>query len=244
MPSSTDLPSRRGSASEHDTGRPRRWIITPGSSIASSATWREKRSSPPIRSTFCAPIIRSGRARSIWRALATTNPDAALAALRRPKPFGSALGAMMRDHIELMRNRGYRYTTQATWCLRFDRYLQAHPDLASQPMEVMLESWRAARSTRNHAAECESLKAYWRRRCATKTRLSKPVGPTRSPCRKWRGNGAIRTSIPADVRRMLDLARSYPSPRAPLRPLSHLHHAVAGLLRGSAAERARPPRSG
>jgi integrase/recombinase XerD len=159
--------------------------------------------------------------RSIWRALATTNPDAALAALRRPKPFGSVLGAMMRDHIALMRNRGYRYTTQATWCLRFDRHLQAHPDLASQPMEVMLESWRAARSTRNHAAECERLegilaKALRHKDPALKTRRPNPK-PLQEVARHWR-----RPHIysPADVRRMLDLARSYPSPRAPLRPLT------------------------
>lgn len=159
--------------------------------------------------------------RSIWRALATTDPDAALAALRRPKPFGSILGAMMRDHIALMRNRGYRYTTQATWCLRLDRHLQAHPELASQSMEVMLESWRAARSTRNHAAECERLegilaKALRHKDPALKARRPNPK-PLQEVARHWR-----RPHIysPADVRRMLDLARSYPSPRAPLRPFT------------------------
>lgn len=159
--------------------------------------------------------------RSIWRALATTNTDAALVALRRPKPFGSVLGAMMRAHIALMRTRGYRYTTQATWCLRFDRHLQAHPDLASQSMEVMLESWRAARSTRNHAAECERLegilaKALRHKDPAFKIRRPNPK-PLQEVARHWR-----RPHIysPADVRRMLDLARTYPSPRAPLRPLT------------------------
>lgn len=128
---------------------------------------------------------------------------------------------MMRDHIALMRNRGYRYTTQTSWCLRFDRHLQAHPDLASQPMEVMLESWRAARSTRNHAAECERLegilaKALRHKNPALKTRRPNPK-PVQEVARHWR-----RPHIysPADVRGMLDLARSYPSPRAPLRPLT------------------------
>jgi len=96
--------------------------------------------------------------RPIWRALASRNPDRALAALSRPKPFGSVLGDIMREHVERMRTRGYRYTTQAAWFLRFDRFLQDHPELANEPVATMLERWSAAKSTRNHAAECEKLK--------------------------------------------------------------------------------------
>ena len=96
--------------------------------------------------------------RPIWQALASRKPDQALAALRRPKPFGSVLGDIMREHVERMRKRGYRYTTQAAWFLRFDRFLQAHPELASAPVRTMLDHWAAAKPTRNHAAECEKLK--------------------------------------------------------------------------------------
>ena len=74
------------------------------------------------------------QSRPIWQALASLTPDHALAALRRPKPFGSVLGEIMRDHVALMRGRGYRYTTQAAWFLRFDRFLQAHPELACEPV--------------------------------------------------------------------------------------------------------------
>jgi len=161
------------------------------------------------------------QSKPIWQALASPMPDQALAGLRRPKPFGSVLGALMHNHVALMRGRGYRYTTQAVWFLRFDRFVQANPDLAAEPIAVMLEHWTAAKPTRNHASECEKLK----RALAKILGHQDPNIPARRPdprpqqevARQWR-----RPHIysPADVRRMLDLARSYPSPRAPLRPLS------------------------
>lgn len=169
-----------------------------------------------LRSECC---VRQSK--PIWRALTSPDPDQALAALHRPKPFGSVLGGLMRDHVALMRSRGYRYTTQAAWFLRFDRFLQAHPDLAREPVAVMLERWTAARSTRNHAAECEKLGRVLtraRRHLDPSIPLQRPdPRPQREVARQWR-----RPHIysPADVRRMLDIARSYPSPRAPLRPLS------------------------
>ncbi|CCA90052.1 hypothetical protein [Novosphingobium sp. PP1Y] len=43
----------------------------------------------------------------IWRALASRNPEEALAELRQPRPFGSVLGEMMAEHVAMMRRRGY-----------------------------------------------------------------------------------------------------------------------------------------
>ena len=157
----------------------------------------------------------------IWRALMAPMPDHALAALPRPKPFGSVLGDIMRDHISLMRGRGYRYTAQRAWFLRFDRFLQANPELATKPLAVMLEHWAEAKSTRNHAAECERLKQA----LAKALRHRDPSLPVRRPdtrplkevARHYR---KPHIYTPADVRRMLDIARSYPSPRAPLRPMA------------------------
>jgi integrase len=136
-------------------------------------------------------------------------------------PFGSVLGGLMRDHIALMRNRGFRYETQAQWFLRFDRFLQGHPELAQESMSVMLQHWSTARSTPNHAAECERLK----RALAKAQRHLDPgiKAPRRDPrpqqqvARQWR-----RPHIysPEEVRLLLDIARAYPSPRAPLRPIS------------------------
>ena len=157
----------------------------------------------------------------VWRALASAIRNSALAELHQPRPFGSVLGEMMAEHVTLMRNRGYKYTAQPVWLLRFDRFLQLNPALQDQPIGVMLEHWSAAKTTRNHPNECEKLK----RVLAKILRHRDPSIPPRRPdprpekevARQWR---KPHIYTPADVRRMLDIARSYPSPRAPLRPLS------------------------
>ncbi|MGC2030200.1 MAG: integrase, partial [Steroidobacteraceae bacterium] len=146
------------------------------------------------------------QSRPIWQALASSMPDQALVALRRPKPFGSVLGALLRDRVALMRSRGYRYTTQTAWFLRFDRFLQAYPELACEPVAVMLERWAAAKSTRNHAAECEKLK----RTLAKALHHLDPSIPARRPDARPQQEAARqyrRPHIysPADVRRMLDI---------------------------------------
>ena len=176
----------------------------------------------------------------IWRALASDTPDRALAELRQPRPFGSVLGDIMAEHVELMRNRGYKYITQPVWLMRFDQFLQLNPVLQDEPVEVMLERWATAKTTRNHAAECEKLK----RVLAKILRHRNPSIPPRRPdsrpekevAKQWR---KPHIYSPADVRRMLDVAGSYPSPRAPLRPLSIytmlLLAYCAGLRRGELA---------
>lgn len=176
----------------------------------------------------------------IWRALASPNPGEALAALHRPAPFGSVLGDFMRDHVALMQNRGYQYEAQAHWFLRFDRFLQAHPELAGEPLETMLTHWAAAKPTRNHAAECQKLG-----RILTKVRhrLNPSIPPKRFnplPEREVaREHRRPHIFSPADIRHLLDVARSYPSPHAPLRPRT-LYTMIllaycAGLRRGEIA---------
>jgi site-specific recombinase XerD len=159
--------------------------------------------------------------KAIVRALLAPNPDQALEALRQFPPFGSVLGELMRNHISLMRTRGYRYQTQARWFWRFDRFLQAHPELAGKPVSIMLQHWAAARSTANHAAECERVaralaKAQHHLDPGTKPRRPDPR-PGQQVARQWR-----RPYIysPEEVRRLLAIARTYPSPRSPLRPIS------------------------
>jgi integrase/recombinase XerD len=180
------------------------------------------------------------QSRPIWKALASPMPNQALAALRRPKPFGSVLGEVMREHIERMRNRGYRYTTQAAWFLRFDRFLQAHAELASEPVTTMLEHWAAAKPTPHHVAECEKLKHA----LTIALRHLDPSVPARRPDARPQKEAARHYRkphiyCPADVQRMLQIARSYPSLRAPLRP-SSLHAMLllaycAGLRRSELA---------
>lgn len=176
----------------------------------------------------------------VWRALASDTPDRALAELRQPEPFGSVLGAIMAEHVALMRNRGYKYTSQPVWLLRFDRFLQLNPVLQDEPIGVMLEHWAAAKATRNHAAECEKLKRILTKILRHRNPSIPPRRPNPRPQREvekqWR---KPHIYSPADVRRMLDIARSYPSPRAPLRPLNIytmlLLAYCAGLRRGELA---------
>lgn len=157
----------------------------------------------------------------VWRALASRDPDGALAELYQPKQFGSVLGEMMAEHVTRMRNRGYKYTSQSVWLSRFDRFLQLNPALQDQPIGIMLEHWSVAKTTHNHPNECEKLK----RILAKILRHQDPSIPARRPdprpekdvAKRWR---KPHIYTPADVLRMLEIARSYPSPRAPLRPLS------------------------
>lgn len=176
----------------------------------------------------------------VWRALASRNPEQALAELRQPQLFGSVLGEVIAQHVALMRNRGYKYSSQSARLSRFDQFLQLNPALQKQPVGVMLDHWAAAKSTRNHAAECENI----RRVLAKIFRHRDPSIPSRRPdsrpqkevLKQWR---EPHIYSPDDIRRMLDIARSYPSPRAPLRPQAIYTMLVlaycAGLRRGEIA---------
>lgn len=176
----------------------------------------------------------------IWRALASRDPEQALAELRQPKPFGSVLGEMMAEHVVMMRRRGYKYTSQPLLLLRFDRFLQLHPGPEAEPLNAMIDRWAATNVTRHHAEECEELKRVF----AKILRHRDPSMPVRQPdprprkevARQWR---KPHIYSPADVRRMLEVARTYPSPRVPLRPLSIytmlLLAYCAGLRRGELA---------
>jgi integrase/recombinase XerD len=138
-----------------------------------------------------------------------------------------------------MRNRGYKYTSQSAQ-LRFVHFLQLNLALQDQPVGVMLEHWAAAKATRNHAAECDNLrrtlKKIFRHRDPSIPPRRPDPRPHKEVVKQWR---KPHIYSPADVQRMLDIARSYPSPRAPLRPLTIyimlLLAYCAGLRRGELA---------
>jgi hypothetical protein len=148
----------------------------------------------------------------IWRALASRDPERALAELRQPRPFGSVLGKMMAEHVAMMRRRGYKYTSQPLLLLRFDRFLQLHPGPETEPLSAIINRWAATNGTRHHAEECEKLKRVF----AKILRHRDPSMPERRPDPRPRKEAAKRWRTPhiyspADVRRMLDVARTYPS---------------------------------
>jgi hypothetical protein len=70
----------------------------------------------------------------VVRALLSSDPVAALEALRPAPRFGSFLGPLMREHLALMRAMGYRYDVHEKQMLKLDRFLQNRSDLAGQPL--------------------------------------------------------------------------------------------------------------
>lgn len=200
-----------------------------------------------LRTEYCA----KGSA-IVLRALLAPEPDRALEAVRQLPRFSSVLGDLMRDHIARMRTRGFRYDTNTRMFLRFDRFLQRHPELAREPLPVMLQHWAAAGSTAFHAADCELLRrAFAKIRHHLDPSVSAPQldrDPPRRFGRRWRwraknGSAAALRSwartwrrpyiySPEQVRLLLDIARSYPSPRAPLRPLALYTMLAVGYCAG------------
>ncbi|WP_043289236.1 tyrosine-type recombinase/integrase [Paraburkholderia oxyphila] len=157
----------------------------------------------------------------IARALLSFSPETALEALRPLPRFGSFLGPLMLYHVTLMRAMGYRYETPANRFLCFDRYLQKNPHLEGQPLAVLLQAWRAIRPTPEHAWQCQALG----RDLARAWRRFEPMIPVPKPDRRLceqlkqqRRRPHIYTD--QEVQQLLETARRFPSPCAPLRPLS------------------------
>lgn len=157
----------------------------------------------------------------IVRALLASDSTHALELLRPLPRFASFLGELLWDHIVLMRTLGYRYETQASRFLQFDRFLQERSDLAGQSPAILLRHWADASPTLEHAWQCQELgrdliKA-WRR-----------VDPAIViPDRDRRLQGMVNRQrrrpyiyTEEEIQLLLDTALSFPSPRAPLRPLA------------------------
>lgn len=169
----------------------------------------------------------------IVRALLATDSVRALQALRPPARFASFLGDMLRQHVALMRAVGFRYEAQAGRLLRLDRFLQGRPELAGQPPEVLLKEWAAQRQTVSHAWECEQtgrtvLRAL--RRLDPTVQLPPPDRRLKRRVEQQRRRPYIYA--PQELRLLLDTARGYPSPRAPLRPLALYTMIVLGCCAG------------
>src|ERR1017187_8878176 len=65
--------------------------------------------------------------------------EAALRDLRPVPRFGSFLGKVMAEHVELMRSLDYRYDVNEGMLLRFDRFLQSRAELAGKLLELKKE---------------------------------------------------------------------------------------------------------
>lgn len=155
----------------------------------------------------------------IVRALLRPDFETALEELRPVPRFGSFLGSMMREHLELKKSMGYRYNVHEQWMLHFDRFLQRRSDLSSQPLTVLIQEWTNAGSNAQHALDCHR----------TGRLLSKALCRMDPTIKTIRWNPRIdrqtrqRLRRPyifseQEIRSLLNTALQFPSPRSPLRP--------------------------
>ena len=157
----------------------------------------------------------------IVRALLSPNSDAALDALRPLPPFGSSLGELLRMHVARMHALGYRYQTETAMLLRFDRFLQRHPDLTGQSLSVLIQAWTDAGTGVHHAWEahtCGRVISQALHRLDSTTPILRRDRELARQVRQQHRAPYICTA--EEIQRIVEAARTFPSPRAPLRPSS------------------------
>lgn len=157
----------------------------------------------------------------IVRALIGKHSNVALEKLRRLPRFGSWLGRVMEEHIAHMRALGYRYNSNEEILLRFDRFLQEHPELAKHSLNTLVERWSEAQPSPYHLYEA--------RRAGRIVSKAMHRLDSRVPVLTI-GEGVARTArqhhrsahlyTDEEIQRVLNSALSYPSPKAPLRPIA------------------------
>ncbi|HUQ90431.1 MAG TPA: tyrosine-type recombinase/integrase [Bryobacteraceae bacterium] len=161
------------------------------------------------------------RTTPIVRALVSDDTEAALRELCAVPRFGSFLGKMMGEHVGLMRSLGYRYDVNERMLLRFDRFLQSRAELAGKALNQLIEAWAQSDPSPNRLWEAKRVgqllsKAMHRvDPAATTFPMSMEMcEPVRRELR--------RPYVYSDeeIQRLLKAALAFPSPKAPLRPLS------------------------
>lgn len=158
--------------------------------------------------------------RAIAGALISSDPDQALQALRPLPRYGSHLGSVMREHIQRMRTLGCRYGHENVF-LRFDRFLQQRPDADRESVGTLIYEY---------VAGARSINARLRRlilgriiaRALNRQGASVAMPPIDPLLLRQNRNQQIQPYIytEEEVERLLATARGFPSPRAPLRPLT------------------------
>jgi integrase/recombinase XerD len=161
------------------------------------------------------------RTTPIVRALVSEDVDAALRNLRPVPRFGSFLGKVMAEHVALMRSLGYRYDVNEGMLLRFDRFLQRRAELAGKPLNQLIEVWAQSDPSPNRLCEAKRVgqlisKAMHRLDpAATIFPMSIEMS---QPVRREQRRPYVYSD--EEMQRILKAALAFPSPKAPLRPLS------------------------
>jgi integrase len=159
------------------------------------------------------------RLHPIVQALLEDDYEGALKRLRPLPEFASQLGALMREHIARMRSLGYRYEVKARDLRRFDRFLQQRPELTDEPLPVLLAAWRDSRPGVRHALRVQqcgrTLSLALHRHDPSTPVLSIDGGLQRRVLQEERKPYLFTE---AEVERLFEAARTFPSANAPLRP--------------------------
>jgi integrase/recombinase XerD len=154
------------------------------------------------------------------QALLEDDYELALQRLQPPEPWGSVLGAAMQEHVMRMKGLGYRYEARTRDLLRFDRFLQRHPDLADASLPEQLQAWRHESRGMRHQLQVQQcgvvLSKSLHRKDASARVLPIEVGLQRRVVQQQRRPYVFTE---AEIERLLDAARSFPSHNAPLRPV-------------------------
>ena len=161
------------------------------------------------------------RTAPIVRALIDADSDAALHRLRRLPRFGSSLGRIMKEHVTHMRALGYRYDTNEGILLRFDRFLQRHPGLVGVPLNKLVERWSEEPPSPSHLFEARNA-GHIISKAMHRLDPRIPILPIGEGVARaaHQGHRSAYLYTDAEIQRVLHAALSYPSPRAPLRPMT------------------------
>ena len=162
-----------------------------------------------------------GRLTPIVRALVGNDHERALERLRPPPPYGSTLGPVIREHVVRMQSLGLRYETKERDLRAFDRFLQRRPDLDGAALPALVDAWRKSLSGARQqlrAQQCgRALSQALHRRDLTTPILSIDIGLQRRVLNEERKPYIFSD---AEVHRLFDAARTFPTRNAPLRPIA------------------------
>ena len=161
------------------------------------------------------------RTTPIVRALVSEDVEAALRKLRPLPRFGSFLGNTMAEHVRLVRSLGYRYDLNERMLLRFDRFLQSHTELAGNTLNQLIEAWVQSDPSPNRRWEAKRVGQLM----SKAMRRLDPAAATLPMSIEMCGPAHRELRLPhvysdEEIHRLLKTALAFPSPKAPLRPLS------------------------
>jgi integrase/recombinase XerD len=161
------------------------------------------------------------RTTPIVRALVSEDVETGLRKLRPLPRFGSFLGNAMAEHVGLMRSLGYRYDLNERMLLRFDRFLQSHSELAGNALSRLIEAWVQGDPSPNRLWEAKRVGQLMSKAMRRLDPAAAVVPMSLEMCPPVRRE-LRRPYVYSDeqIQRLLKAALAFPSPKAPLRPLT------------------------